>query len=62
MKKFINNAFVHWAIVTIFAALTQYLTSSGKDAVTVGALIHGIYEYLLSNTSVGIPPSQIDNS
>jgi hypothetical protein len=53
MKSFLNNAFVHVLVVAIFTVGTQMLTSNGWDSLTVGTIVHAVYEYILSQTSVG---------
>jgi hypothetical protein len=53
IKKFFNNAFVHVVIVAIFGIFTQWLTSNAYDTLTVGTVVHAVYELILSYTSVG---------
>ncbi len=47
MKAFLNNTYVHVTIIGAFALLTQWLTSSGYESVTVGVIVHAIYEKYL---------------
>lgn len=51
MKSFFSNTIVHVIIVGIFGLATQLLTTNGYDSLTIGVIVHGIYEWVLAKTA-----------